>query len=50
MVFNQLAGNKYSAKSSWDDCAKRMKEKQIQNFGNKIQVVANKYLDALVRL
>jgi hypothetical protein len=29
---------------------KRMKEKQIQNFGNKIQVVANKYLDALVRL
>jgi hypothetical protein len=27
MVFNQLAGNKYSAKSSWDDCASEWKEK-----------------------
>lgn len=51
MVFNQLAGNKYSAKSSGDDWAKaNERKKQIQSFGSKIQVVANKYLDGLVRL
>ena len=50
-IFNTLAGNKYSAKNSGDDWAKaNERKKQIQNFGNKIQLVANKYLDGLVRL
>lgn len=50
-IFNTLAGNKYSAKSSGDDWTKaNERKKQIQNFGNKIQLVANKYLDGLVRL
>ena len=50
-IFNTLAGNKYSAKSSGDDWKKaNERKKQIQNFGNKIQLVANKYLDGLVRL
>lgn len=50
-IFNTLAGNKYSAKSSGDEWKKaNERKKQIQNFGNKIQLVANKYLDGLIRL
>lgn len=51
MIFNQLAGNKYSAKSNGNDWAKaNERKKQIQDFGNKIKVVENKYLDGLIRL
>lgn len=51
MIFNTLAGNKYSAKSDQNDWAKaNERKKQIQNFGNKIQLVANKYLNGLIRL
>lgn len=50
-IFNTLAGNKHSAKSDQDDWARaNERKKQIQNFGSKIQVVANKYLDGLIRL
>ncbi|MGV1013127.1 MAG: tetratricopeptide repeat protein [Flavobacterium sp.] len=50
-IFNTLAGNKYSAKSNGEDWTKANERKiQIQNFGAKIQLVANKYLDGLVRL
>lgn len=51
MIFNTFAGNKYSAKSNQDDWAKaNERKKQIHVFGNKIQVVSNKYLDGLIRL
>lgn len=51
MVFNALAGNKYSAKSNEDDWRKaNERKKQIHVFGTKIQVVQNKYLDGLIRL
>lgn len=51
MVFNQLAGNKYAAKSSGEDWTKaNERKKQIQDFGNKIKIVENKYFNGLVRL
>jgi hypothetical protein len=51
MVFNQLAGNKYSAKSSGDDWAKANERKQqIFKFSNSIKEVKLKYLDGLIRL
>lgn len=51
MIYNALAGNKYSARSNQDDWAKaNERKKQILNFGTKIQVVQNKYLDGLIRL
>lgn len=50
-VFNTLAGNKYSATSDRNDRNKAIeRKKQIQNFGNKIQIIANKYFDGLLRL
>jgi hypothetical protein len=50
-IFNTLAGNKYSAKGDQNDWAKaNERKKQIQNFGSKIQVVANKYLVGLIKL
>lgn len=51
MVFNQLAGNKYSAKSSGADWAKANERKQqIFKFSNSIKEVKLKYLDGLIRL
>ena len=51
MVFNQLAGNKYSAKSSGEDWTKaNERKKQIQDFGTKIKIVENKYREGLIRL
>ena len=50
-IFNTLAGNKYSAKSSGDDWAKANERKQqIFKFSNSIKEVKFKYLDGLVRL
>jgi hypothetical protein len=50
-IFNTLAGNKYSAKSSGDDWAKANERKQqIFKFSNSIKEVKYKYLDGLVRL
>ena len=51
MVFNQLAGNKYSAKSSGEDWAKaNERKKQIQQFGHNIKIVENKYREGLIKL
>lgn len=51
MVFNQLAGNKYSAKSNGEDWTKANERKQqIFKFSNSIKEVKFKYLDGLVRL
>lgn len=51
MVFNTLAGNKYSAKTDQAEYFKaKQRKNQIDEFANKIKSVQNKYTEGLIRL
>ena len=51
MVFNTLAGNKYSAQSDQSEYFKaKQRKNQINEFANKIKSVQNKYTEGLIRL